>query len=151
MQATDGFIAKVGLRGFENHFPKQLGRAGADQHLAGADEAVGALEGPQRLLDLAPDRLALGIGQTGHHLMQRTEGFALEAHALGGAAAASPATGHARTSMSRKPALASVASSTPSPPSENGPGWPGSGAGRRARSRISLTGSEKKPFFSGVE
>jgi hypothetical protein len=60
--------------------------------------------------------------------------------------------GALRTSMLRSPALAKAASSTPSPPSENGPGCPGSsGGGNCARSRMNFTGIEKNALRSGVE
>jgi TolB-like protein/Tfp pilus assembly protein PilF len=59
--------------------------------------------------------------------------------------------GTLRTSISRRPAFANAASSTPSPPSEKGPGCPGSGGGSPARSRMIFTGIEKKALRSGVE
>ena len=59
--------------------------------------------------------------------------------------------GTRRTSTSANPASASVCSSTPSPPSENGPGWPGSGGRAAARRRMMPTGTEKNALASGVE
>src|SRR5690348_15402736 len=38
----------------------------------------------QRLVDLLPGRLSLGLGDTGQHLLERTVRLSLEAYALGG-------------------------------------------------------------------
>ena len=105
----------------------------------------------QRVLDLAPDRVALGLASPAIIWCSAPKDSRSKRTHSAAHGSSHRRRRRARTSMSRKPALASVASSTPSPPSENGPGWPGSGGGRRARSRIILTGSEKNAFRSGVE
>src|SRR5258708_25767897 len=58
-------------------------RRRSDEQLARARERAVALELAQRLLDLAPGFLAPAGVETRHHLVERAERFALEAHALG--------------------------------------------------------------------
>src|SRR5947207_8036517 len=101
---------------------RRLRRADADDQLAGSLEAVRPLVLPQRLADLGPGRLALGLAETGQHLVQRAERLALEAQALGGrghpqrrldrpdldVAEAGPPVGlleHARRAQAERPVL----------------------------------------------
>jgi hypothetical protein len=47
-------------------------------------ESIRTLEPTQLLLDLFPGGCSLGIVYTRQHLVERPEGFPLEAHTLGG-------------------------------------------------------------------
>lgn len=58
-------------------------RPHADEHLAWTDKAFIRLERGQRRLDVMPDQRMLLLIERGHHLVQRTEGLALEPHTLG--------------------------------------------------------------------
>ena len=50
-----------------------LPRGRDNEHLARTDEPVRALELGERRADLVPRRCAVGLGQAGEHLVQRTE------------------------------------------------------------------------------
>ncbi len=125
-------------------------RAHADQHLARADKTLLRLERGQRRLDVVPDLRALVLIERRHHLVQRAEGLALESHAFRRARQLHR-RGDAPHRNVLEPRLCERGLEHVSAPSENGPGWPGSGAGNRARSRMIFTGIEKKPLRSGVE
>ena len=53
-----------------------------DQHFTWTCKSVRAFELPELSLDFSPGVYPLGLAQRRHHLVQRTERFALEAHAL---------------------------------------------------------------------
>src|SRR5581483_12180150 len=60
-----------------------LGGGRGDEQLARADEAVGPLEAPERLLDLRPRVGLLGGVEACEQLVERPERLALEPRALG--------------------------------------------------------------------